>query len=230
MNHSGRRIVVTGASRGLGQAMTRGFAGEGHTVWGCSRSADAVARLRDEFPSPHRFEMVDVTDASRVAEWAESLLADNDPPDLLVNNAAVINRNAPLWELDTDEFHQTIDVNINGVFHVIRAFVPAMVARGSGVIVNFSSGWGRSVSADVASYCATKFAIEGLTQAMAAELPSGMAAVPLNPGVIHTEMLESCFGTHASAYPDPETWAQRAVPFLLKLGPKDNGRPLTVPA
>ncbi|MCA9156321.1 MAG: oxidoreductase, partial [Planctomycetales bacterium] len=70
----------------------------------------------------------------------------------------------------------------------------------------------------------------GLTQAMAAELPSGMAAVPLNPGVIHTEMLESCFGTHASAYPDPETWAQRAVPFLLKLGPKDNGRSLTVPA
>jgi NAD(P)-dependent dehydrogenase (short-subunit alcohol dehydrogenase family) len=103
-----------------------------------------------------------------------------------------------------------------------------MIAKKHGVVVNFSSGWGRSTSPEVAPYCATKYAIEGLTQALASELPKGMAAVPLNPGVINTDMLQSCFGTNAKSYPDPEEWAESAVPFLLKLGPKDNGKPLTV--
>ena len=95
--------------------------------------------------------------------------------------------------------------------------------------MNFSSGWGRSVSPEVAPYCATKYAIEGLTKALAAELPEGMAAVPLNPGVIDTDMLRSCFGKEAAAYPSPEEWADAAVPFLLRLGPKDNGKSLTAP-
>ena len=121
-----------------------------------------------------------------------------------------------------------MDVNLKGVANVIRHFVPAMVARRSGVIVNFSSGWGRSTSAEVAPYCATKWAMEGLTQALAQELPSGMAAVPLNPGIINTDMLRSCFGGSASAYPDAAEWAKLAVPFLLKLSARDNGCPLTV--
>ena len=104
-----------------------------------------------------------------------------------------------------------------------------MVKRKSGVIVNFSSGWGRSTDAEVAPYCATKWAIEGLTQALAQELPPGMATVPLNPGIINTDMLQSCFGGSASGYPTAEEWAKIAVPFLLKLGASDNGRPLTVP-
>jgi NAD(P)-dependent dehydrogenase (short-subunit alcohol dehydrogenase family) len=78
-----------------------------------------------------------------------------------------------------------------------------MIRRGSGVIVNFSSGWGRSVSAEVAPYCASKWAVERLTRALAEELPSGLAAVPLNPGIINTEMLQSCFGADAQNYPEP---------------------------
>jgi NAD(P)-dependent dehydrogenase (short-subunit alcohol dehydrogenase family) len=97
------------------------------------------------------------------------------------------------------------------------------------VIVNLSSGWGRSTDAEVAPYCASKWAIEGLTQSLAQELPSGMAAVPLNPGIINTEMLQSTFGSSASHYPSPEEWAKIAVPFLLEIGAKDNGRQLTVP-
>jgi NAD(P)-dependent dehydrogenase (short-subunit alcohol dehydrogenase family) len=104
-----------------------------------------------------------------------------------------------------------------------------MVARRRGVIVNFSSGWGRSVSPEVAPYCATKYAIEGLTLALAEELPEGMAAVPLNPGIINTDMLQSCFGAEAGRYPTPERWAKTAVPFLLGLGAKDNGKSLTAP-
>jgi NAD(P)-dependent dehydrogenase (short-subunit alcohol dehydrogenase family) len=104
-----------------------------------------------------------------------------------------------------------------------------MVERRQGVIVNFSSGWGRSTDAEVAPYCATKWAIEGLTQALAQELPGGMAAIALNPGIINTEMLQSCFGASAASFPTAEEWAERAVPFLLQLGPRHNGRPLTAP-
>ena len=82
----------------------------------------------------------------------------------------------------------------------------------------------------VGPYCATKWAIEGLTRALADDLPYGMAAIPLNPGIIHTDMLESCFGANAAAYPRAEQWAKKAVPFLLDLGQEDNGDPLTAPS
>jgi len=127
------------------------------------------------------------------------------------------------------EFSQVIDVNIKGVVNIIRHFLPAMLNQKTGVIVNFSSGWGRSTDAEVAPYCATKWAIEGLTQALVQELPSGLAAVALNPGIINTDMLQSCFGSSASSYPTPEQWARTAVPFLLQLGPKHNGHQLTAP-
>lgn len=221
-------IVITGASRGLGRAMTEGFIERGHKVYGCGRSEKGVAELREHFSGGHTFETVDVRDAAAVEAWAARVLAVSGAPDLLLNNAAVVNGNAVLWKVPAQEFADVIDVNIKGVFNVIRAFVPAMVARKRGVIVNFSSGWGRSVSPEVAPYCATKYAIEGLTKALAEELPAGMAAVPLNPGIIDTDMLRSCFGAEAARYPSPAEWAQSAVPLLLGLGPKDNGRSLSV--
>ena len=222
-----RRIVITGAGRGLGRAMVSALARLGHSISGCSQSPDRVKELAKQF-RPHRFDTVDVANEEQVADWAKSVLADG-PPDLLINNAAVINKNAQLWEVPVDEFSWVIDVNIKGVFHVLKHFLPAMVARKSGVIVNFSSGWGRSTSPEVAPYCATKYAIEGLTLALAQELPHGMCAVPLNPGVIQTDMLQSCFGEDFASYPTPEKWAEKAVPFLLGLGPKDNGKSHTVP-
>jgi NAD(P)-dependent dehydrogenase (short-subunit alcohol dehydrogenase family) len=103
-----------------------------------------------------------------------------------------------------------------------------MVERREGVVVNLSSGWGRSTAPEVAPYCATKYAIEGLTMALAQELPAGMAAVSLNPGIIDTDMLRQAWAEGASSYQKPNEWAKKAAPFLLKLGAKDNGRPLTV--
>ena len=225
---AGRRIVITGAGRGLGRAMTEKFVALGHTVSGCSRQPASVDALRKNWGPPHRFETVDVTDDAAVARWAKSVLADG-PPDLLLNNAAIVNENAPLWRVTVDDFSRVIDVNIKGVYHVLRHFLPAMIERAQGVIVNFSSGWGRSTSPEVAPYCATKYAVEGLTLALAQELPRGMAAVPLNPGIIDTDMLRSCFGGNAASYPSPERWAQKAVPFLLALSANDNGKSLTVP-
>ena len=224
-----KTIVITGVTRGLGRAMVDEFARLGHTVLGCGRSPGPIKELKQAFPKSHDFDVVDVADDGEVKKWADRVLRSHSAPDLLLNNAAVINRNAPLWEVPAEDFSNVIDINIKGVTNVIRHFLPAMLKRGNGVIVNFSSGWGRSTDAEVAPYCATKWAIEGLTQALAQELPSGMAAVPLNPGIIDTEMLRSCFGGSASSYPSAAQWAKRAVPFLLNIGAKDNGRQLTAP-
>jgi NAD(P)-dependent dehydrogenase (short-subunit alcohol dehydrogenase family) len=229
MPANGEIVVITGVSRGLGRAMAEEFIRLGHTVLGCGRSEKETGQLRKQFAAPHDFAVVDVSADEQVAAWAKRILKFHGAPDLLLNSAGLINRNARLWEVGAQEFSDVIDVNLKGVANVIRHFVPEMLKRGSGVIVNFSSGWGRSTAAEVAPYCATKWAIEGLTQALAQELPPGMAAVPLNPGIINTDMLRSCFGSLASSYPTPEEWAKIAVPFLLKLGPSDNGRPLTIP-
>ncbi len=251
-----KTILITGVTRGLGRALTEEFIRLGHVVLGCGRSAKEIAALQKQFPAPNDFSVVDVADDAQVAAWAQKVLAarfvaqpscqrDSEnktekhagkmpvplcaAPDLLLNNAALMNRPAPLWKIPAQEFSDVIDVNIKGVANVIRHFVPAMIARGSGVIVNFSSGWGRSTDAEVAPYCATKWAIEGLTQALAQELPPGLAAVPLNPGIINTDMLRTCWPDGAGSYPAAAEWAKTAAPFLLKLNSADNGRQLTVP-
>lgn len=229
MTTKGRLVVLTGATRGLGRALLEQFVALGHTVHGCGRHPGVVDGLKKSFPAPHQFAAVDVADDDAVRRWAESVLAAAGPPDLLVNNAAVINATAPLWEVPAAEFDRLMAVNVQGTANVLRAFLPAMVRRGRGVIVNFSSGWGRSTSPEVAPYCASKWAIEGLTRALAQELPGEMAAVPLNPGIIDTDMLRSAFGDEASSYRSPQRWAEKAAPFLLALGPADNGKPLTAP-
>lgn len=230
MKSKGKKLIlITGVTRGLGRAMVQEFARLGHTVVGCGRSKREIAELQKHFSTPHDFAVVDVSSDSKVKHWAERVLKNHAAPDLLLNNAAIINRNARLWEVGAEEFSQVIDVNIKGVVNVIRHFVPAMIKRKRGVLINFSSGWGRSTDAEVGPYCATKWAIEGLSQALAQELPAGMAAAALNPGVINTSMLQSCFGNSASSYISAERWAKSAVPYLLKVGASENGKQLTAP-
>jgi NAD(P)-dependent dehydrogenase (short-subunit alcohol dehydrogenase family) len=221
-------VVVTGATRGLGRAMVERFVELGHRVLGCGRDERGIAALRAQFGGEHDFAAIDVSRDDQVRAWAARVLPKFGTPDLLLNNAAVVNSNLPLWKIPADEFQKVIDVNIAGVTNCIRHFVPAMIERGSGVIVNFSSGWGRSTSPEVAPYCATKWAIEGLSQALSQELPSGLAAIAFNPGIINTDMLQSCFGSGASRYPTADEWSRKSVPFLLQLGAKHNGRSMDV--
>lgn len=230
MAANSRVVLITGATRGCGRAMVERFVEAGHTVVGCGRSESLVAELRAVFGGQHRFDTVDIAEDGQVRNWAQSVIAAGLIPNLLLNNAALMNQTAPLWEVPAAEFDSIIQVNIIGTANVIRHFVPAMVQREQGVIVNFSSGWGRCTAPEVAPYCATKYAIEGLTLALAQELPRGMAAIPLNPGIINTEMLQLCWADGASSYPSPEEWSHRAVPFLLSLSTKDNGKSLSIPS
>jgi len=223
-----RLIVITGVTKGLGLAMAAKFVELGHTVLGCGRSREIVENLRRSHRPPHDFAAVDVAFESQVEPWAARLLSTHGAPDLLINNAGIINKNGPLWQVPAEEFDRLFDVNVKGVANVIRHFVPAMIAKKSGLVINFSSGWGRSVAKDVAPYCASKWAIEGLTQALAEELPRGMGAIPLNPGIIATDMLRSCFGGTASRYPSTAKWVEKAVPFILALNSRDSGKQLTI--
>lgn len=220
--------MLTGATRGLGRALALGFAETDWVVSGCGTSAHALDALTTDLGDPHFINHCDVAEPISVERFVDEAIARHGAPDLLVNNAALIHANAPEWEIPNEEFSRLIDVNIKGVHHMTRATLPAMIDRGSGIVVNLSSGWGRSTAPEVSGYCCSKWAIEGLTQALAQELPPGMAAIPLNPGIIDTDMLRSCFGPEASGFPNARDWAKVAVPFLQKLKPSDNGKSMTV--
>lgn len=222
------KILITGVSKGLGRVLADTYMAEGHTVIGCGRDPEKILDLRFACGEGHRFDIVDVAQANKVDVWFETVDASHGIPDLIINNAAIMNTPANLWEVPTKEFHQLIDVNVKGVYNVIRAFVPAMVKRGTGTIVNLSSGWGVSTSPQVAPYCASKYAIEGLSQAMAQELPDPMACIPMNPGIIATDMLATAFGDESKQYPTAEEWGKIAAPFILNLGHAQNGQSVTV--
>lgn len=228
MDEQRRTIVITGVSRGLGAALVERFVEADHAVAGCARSEDALEALAARHPGA-LLETCDVADASAVESFAGSAIDRLGAPDLLVNNAALMNDLAPLWEVPAEEFDRMMAVNVSGTANVVRAFLPAMIARGRGVVVNLSSGWGRSTAPEVGPYCTSKWAIEGFTGSLADELPDGLAAVALNPGVIDTEMLRKCWAKGASGHENADAWSRRAAPFILGLGVAHNGAQATVP-
>jgi NAD(P)-dependent dehydrogenase (short-subunit alcohol dehydrogenase family) len=209
---AGARVLLTGASRGIGKALAEALASDGCEVIGVARSGGSSVRA------------CDVSDPTEV----NSLRSETGPVDLLINNAAVIHEPAPIVELDPAEWRRLFDTNVFGLIALLRAYVPAMNARGEGVVVNLSSGWGRIAEANQAPYCATKFSVEAISQALAAEVATGVTVIAVNPGVVATKMLATCFQADVSGYTPPETCAAAFVRMLRKLGPAWNGRSLDV--
>ncbi len=97
-------VLITGVTRGLGRAMADEFTRLGHTVLGCGRSKFAIQQMAQSFGKPHDFSSVNVAQDAEVKSWANRLLNTFGPPDLLLNNAAIINRNAALWRVSAQEF------------------------------------------------------------------------------------------------------------------------------
>src|ERR1019366_1718126 len=98
------KIVITGVTRGLGRALVEEFIRGGHTVIGCGRGGEGIFDLRMTHAAPHGFSIVDVALDSKVALWAAKVLENDSPPNLLINNAGIMNRLSPLWEQDDREF------------------------------------------------------------------------------------------------------------------------------
>ncbi|KAE9609512.1 putative 3-oxoacyl-[acyl-carrier-protein] reductase [Lupinus albus] len=227
-----RTVLITGVSKGIGRALALELANLGHSVIGCSRSQDNLISLQSQLPN-HLFLTADIKSNTSVQDLARIVMDQRGVPDIIVNNAGTINKNNKIWEVPEEEFDIVIDTNLKGTANVLRHFIPLMITNnkkqgGGGIIVNMSSGWGRSGASLVAPYCASKWAVEGLTKSVAKELPEGMAIIALNPGVINTDMLTSCFGTSAALYQTPEAWASKAATMILNLRAADNGASLTV--
>ncbi|AEA15922.1 MULTISPECIES: SDR family oxidoreductase [Bacillus] len=227
----GKSVIITGVTQGLGRAMVDRFDELGWNIYGCGRSKDKIEELKKQYSKIHDFQVIDVSDSQQVNNWANYILNRHTAPDMIVNNASIVNQNAQLWKITAQEFENVMNVNVNGVVNVIRAFVPTMVARKEGIIINMSSSWGREGEAELAPYCASKFAIEGITKSMALELPHGMAVVALDPGgSISTPMLKSCAPQYINESPTPETWSHKATQYILNITIDKNGDSLTCPA
>ena len=222
-------IVITGVTKGLGRALVEQYIKLGHLVIGCGRNVNSIESLSNSYPENTDFQVVDISDQKQVCFWAKDVLNKFGAPDFLLNNAGIINKNAALWDVPEQEFSDVININVKGVYNTIKEFVPNMIRIGKGTVVNFSSGWGRPTSPEVAAYCTSKWAIEGLSKSLAQDLPEGMVSVALNPGVIDTNMLRSCWDENAAMYEKPESWAKRVAPFILNISQKDNGASLTAP-
>lgn len=227
---SGKHFVITGISSGLGLALTRNLLKAGHRVEGCGRRINPLpAGETAQYGERYRYRQLDIMDFEAVRDWAASVGKEGPPVDFLVHNAAVIHENAPLWEIDREQLNAVLDVNVMGTFNVLQAFLPGMLEAGQGTIITLSSGAGRFGIARISGYCASKWAVEGLTKSLAEELPEGMAAFPISPGMVDTDMLRTNFGEEAGGYQKADAWAEAAVPFFLNLNPGKSGESLTVP-
>ena len=217
-------VCISGVSRGLGRAMSKEFDKRGWQVAGCARSKVAIEELNSQLSNPCFLDTVDIVKSEETQSFAQKTIQRLGCPTLLLNNAGIINKNAPLHEISQDEFLEVFKVNLSGTQNLISAFLPAMKRKEAGIIVNFSSYWGQSTAPEVGPYCASKWAVEGLTRSLSQELPPGLATIAFNPGIIDTDMLRSCFGTNAGNYEKPKDWAKHAVDRLESLTEKDNGK------
>ncbi len=109
-----KTVVITGCTRGLGCAMIPRFIDAGWQIAGCGRNEAQISELQRQFPAAHLFQTCDVSHESDVAAFCAAVLEKFGAPDLVLNNAAVINPNAPLWETSAEDFSRIIDINIKG--------------------------------------------------------------------------------------------------------------------
>ena len=190
-----RVAVVTGASRGIGAAISRALADDGYAVCLLARDGSAAAAVAGEIDSVGglgRLTMamsVDVTDEVLVGEAVRAVLSSWGRIDLLVNSAGTIEAELPLWEADVDQWWSVVTTNVRGPFLMTRAIVPHMIEAGGGRIINLNSGAGMAERAELSAYCASKSALARITGGThLAGWAHGIRAFDLAPGTVRTEM------------------------------------------
>lgn len=187
-----KRVFVTGATRGIGQAVARAFREQGDYVIGThtGKNEKHLNICQEYFP-------VDFTDINQIKACADYV--QQIKPDVLINNAG-INKIAPFIDIDPEDFLRIQQVNVFAPFLLCQAVIPAMKRKNWGRIVNISSIWGKISKTHRASYSASKFALDGMTLALAAEhAADGILANCVAPGFTDTELTRQVLGENQIA-------------------------------
>ncbi|MDT7933681.1 MAG: SDR family NAD(P)-dependent oxidoreductase [Sphingomonadaceae bacterium] len=178
-------ILVTGASSGFGAAIARRFVRDGHRVIAAARRRGRLDALATELGSALLPWTLDVTDRDAVAALPHALPEEWRDPDVLVNNAGLALGSDPYWQADPDWLERMVTTNVLGLARMTRAFLPAMVERGRGLIVNIGSTAGNYPYPGGASYCGTKAFVQQFTLGLKADLAgTGVRVADVQPGMV----------------------------------------------
>ncbi len=185
-------IIITGASSGFGKAIAEKFAAMGHSLWLTARRRNRLQEIQSELSRKYgvtvHIDVLDVRDKKAVAGWAEVLQSSCERIDVLVNNAGLALGLGSIDQGDIDDWDQMIDTNIKGLLYVSRVLMPYFQKQKSGHIINIGSTAGKSVYPNGNVYCATKYAVDALSQAMRIDLlPYNIKVTAVNPGMAETE-------------------------------------------
>ena len=225
-----RVVVITGASRGIGEAAARAFAEAGARLGLLARSAADLEALAQEIgPDRARAITCDVADFAQVEAAIRQTETAFGPIDVLINNAGMIGPVGHMEGLDPGDWSRTIDVNLKGVFHGMRAVLPGMAERGGGTIINVSSGAATGAVEGWSAYCASKAGALMLTRSGHTEYGErGLRVLGLSPGTVATEMQREIKASGVGPvarleWSDhiPPEWPARAL--LWMCGPEADG-------
>ncbi len=189
---TGKVVLITGASRGIGAAAAHVFARAGARVSLLARGRTELAALAGEIGETALAIPCEVSRYWEVAAAVEATVNTFGRLDVLINNAGVIDPIVHMAEADPDVWGQTIDINLKGVFHGIRAALPVMLAQGAGTVLTISSGAAHGPVEAWSAYCASKAGAAMLTRSLDKEYShAGIRAMGLSPGTVATDMQRS---------------------------------------
>ena len=182
--------LVTGASSGIGWACALTVAKMGYDLIATGRRAERLEELRQELPEGVRFLplVFDVRDREKVADLLGNLPPEWASIDVLINNAGNAHGLDPIQTGNVDDWDAMIDINVKGLLYVSKAIIPGMTERNSGYIINIGSIAGKEVYPNGNVYCASKHAVDALTNGMRMDLnPFGIKVMGIHPGLVETE-------------------------------------------
>jgi NADP-dependent 3-hydroxy acid dehydrogenase YdfG len=195
---SGKTVLVTGASSGIGRATALAFAREGAKVAVCARRGERLQEMERELSEAGAAAVLifvlDVTQRTSVEQTLKSLPAEWRGIDILVNNAGLSRGLTKVYEDDPQNWEEMIDTNVKGLLYVTRAVVPGMVERGRGHVISLGSTAGYMTYANGAVYCATKAAEKSISEGLKIDLMGTPVRVTsIDPGMVETEFSEVRF-------------------------------------
>lgn len=210
-------VVITGAGKGIGRAVAKAFAKEGASLALISRTLADLKSLEKELPknTPLLTTAGDVAHEPTVFRFVRDVIKKFLRIDCLINNAGILTAKARIYEVETNDWDETLRVNLRGPFLMMKHVLPHMIAQRSGSVINVSSGAGKRDAPEWGPYAVSKFGVEGLTKVAAAEVKSfGVRVNAVNPGGTRTRM-------RAAAYPQENPLSlptpEEVATFFLQL-------------